>query len=275
MTRSQRALPAVLSSGLAALLLLTGCAASLAPDITLPPTGGTPDYQLGGASEPPPGVTIVARDRSAAPAEGVYSICYVNGFQTQPGELAEWPDETLLRDDAGELVHDPAWPDEVLLDTRTAATRDAIREVVDPWIEGCARDGYDAVEFDNLDTYSRSAGVLTRADNVELAAALVETAHAAGLAAGQKNAADDVALMRSQAGFDFAVTEECMVFAECENFAEFYGAHVIDIEYTDELPRPFAEMCVDPAAPRSMVLRDRDLTVPSSAEYAFETCPAE
>ncbi|GAA1592179.1 endo alpha-1,4 polygalactosaminidase [Leucobacter chromiireducens] len=275
MTRSQRALPAVLSSGLAALLLLTGCAASLAPDITLPPTGGTPDYQLGGASEPPPGVTIVARDRSAAPAEGVYSICYVNGFQTQPGELAEWPDEALLRDDAGELVHDPAWPDEVLLDTRTAATRDAIREVVDPWIEGCARDGYDAVEFDNLDTYSRSAGVLTRADNVELAAALVETAHAAGLAAGQKNAADDVALMRSQAGFDFAVTEECMVFAECENFAEFYGAHVIDIEYTDELPRPFAEMCVDPAAPRSMVLRDRDLTVPGSAEYAFETCPAE
>ncbi|WP_125100492.1 endo alpha-1,4 polygalactosaminidase [Leucobacter chromiireducens] len=279
----RRALPAPLACGLAAVLLLAGCATGSGADagsgtpsaqIQLPPAGGTPDYQLGGASEPAPGVTIVARDRSAAPAPGIYSICYVNGFQTQPGELADWPAETLLHDASGEAVRDPAWPDEVLLDTRTAATRAAIHERVAPWIEECAEAGYDAVEFDNLDTYTRSAGALSRADAVELAAAFVATAHAAGLAAGQKNAADDAELMRSQAGFDFAVTEECLAFAECGRFTEQYGDHVIDIEYTDELPRPFAEMCADPAAPRSLVLRDRDLTVPGSPEHVFETCQA-
>lgn len=268
---------------LASALLLSGCASGAAPEaggaaepragIALPPAGGPPDYQLGGAYRPDPAVTIVARDRTAEPEPGVYSICYVNGFQTQPGELGRWPDETLLRDDAGALVHDPAWPDEVLLDTRTADRRDAIVRTVTPWIEGCAERGFAAVEFDNLDTYSRSAGALARADNVELARALVAVAHDAGLAAGQKNAADDAELMRSHAGFDFAVTEECLVFGECERYTEQYGAHVIDIEYTDELPRSFAEMCDDPGAPASLVLRDRGLAARGSADYAFALCP--
>nr|WP_237466968.1 endo alpha-1,4 polygalactosaminidase [Leucobacter chromiireducens] len=258
--------------GVAALaLLLSGCGST--PAIELPPVGGTPDYQLGGAYDPAPEVTIVGRDRGADPAPGVYSICYVNGFQTQPGELDVFPDEVLLRDQDGEIRFDPDWPDEALLDTSTAERRAAILGVIAPWVEACAGDGFAAVEFDNLDSYTRSDGALTREHTIALASELVRVAHGVGLAAGQKNAAEDAAVLRERAGFDFAVTEECSAFRECAAYTEVYGAHVIDIEYTDELPVPFAEMCADPEAPEAMVLRDRLLSVPGDPGYAFANCP--
>ncbi|MDF2508269.1 MAG: hypothetical protein K0Q52_2128 [Microbacterium sp.] len=260
---------------------LGGCAApadSSAPgespapaSFDLPPSGATPDYQLGGAYEPAPDVGIVGRDRGAEPAEGMYSICYVNGFQTQPGEFDSWPDDLLLQHD-GEVVFDPDWPDEALLDTSTAERRERIAAAVTPWIDGCADAGFDAVEFDNLDSYSRSDEALSLDDNLALATLFVDAAHAAGLAAGQKNAAEDAAVLREQAGFDFAVTEECAVYTECGAYSAIYGDHVIDIEYADELPRSFAEMCADDDSPASMVLRDRDLVTPGTEGYVFETC---
>ncbi|WP_447914182.1 endo alpha-1,4 polygalactosaminidase [Microbacterium phyllosphaerae] len=256
-------------------LALSGCATT-APDATstfvLPPAGATPDYQLGGAYDPADGVGIVGRDRSDEPAEGLYSICYVNGFQTQPGELDTWPTHLLLQRD-GETVFDPDWADEALLDTSTDDRRESIAETVAPWIEGCADAGFDAVEFDNLDSYTRSDDALTLDDNLALAALLVDVAHDSGLAAGQKNAAEDAAVLHERAGFDFAVVEECAAYEECAAFTDVYGDAVIDIEYSDELPRTFAEMCADDDSPASMVLRDRDLVMPGHEEYVFETCP--
>jgi hypothetical protein len=237
----------------------------------LPPVGAAFDYQLGGAYPPPTGVQVVARDRGDEPAESAYSICYVNGFQTQPGERGAWPDDALLRRD-GDVVTDPDWPDEVILDTSTPETRAEIVRVVGPWIEGCAAAGFDAVEFDNLDTFTRTDGALALTDNLALATELVALAHRAGLAAGQKNAAEYAGELRSAAGFDFAVAEECSAFEECAAYADVYGEHVLDIEYTDALPRPFAEMCADPATPRSVILRDRDLLTDDDAGYVYDRC---
>ena len=269
----------------AAVLALTGCAettervghagngtdaaASAVP--TGFPVGAVPDYQLGGSYEPAAEVGIVGRDRSAEPAPGVYSICYVNGFQTQPGELDTWAEDLLLHRD-GEPVFDPDWPDEVLVDTSTAEHRTRIARQVTPWIDACADAGFQAVEFDNLDSYTRSEGALTLDDNLWLATMLVDAAHAVGLAAGQKNAAEDARVLHERAGFDFAVTEECAAYEECGAYTEVYGDRVIDIEYSDELPRAFAEMCADPDSPASMVLRDRDLVTPDDEAYVFETC---
>ncbi|MFK0403396.1 endo alpha-1,4 polygalactosaminidase [Microbacterium sp. NPDC090225] len=254
---------------------LTGCAtttdAPASASFTAPPAGAVPDYQLGGAYPPASGVGIVGRDRAAEPAEGVYSICYVNGFQTQPGELDLWDDDLLLQRD-GAPVFDPDWPDEALVDTSTSAQRERIAALVIPWIEGCADAGFDAVEFDNLDSYTRSDGALTLEGNLALATLLVDAAHGAGLAAGQKNAAEDAAVLQDEAGFDFAVTEECAAYEECSAYTDVYGEAVIDIEYSDELPRPFAEMCADDESPASMVLRDRDLVTPDDEAYVFETC---
>jgi len=264
---------AALAAAAIAAATLAGCAATEStPDANapaLPPAGGALDYQLGGAYDPPAGVQIVARDRAASPADGLYNICYVNAFQTQPGELDRWPDALLLHEDKDTLVHDPDWPDEVILDTRQSAS---IADVVVPWIRGCADDGFDAVEFDNLDTYTRTGGALTRDDNLALATLLVTAAHDAGLAAGQKNAAEDAPLLHSRAGFDFAVTEECVAYDECDAYTSVYGEHVLAIEYPDTLTVPFAQACAAPGRPASLVLRDRDLVTPGEAGYAYERC---
>lgn len=233
--------------------------------------GGAPDYQLGGAYEPAAGVRIVGRDRGAEPAADAWSICYVNAFQTQPGELDLWDDDLLLQR-GGAPVFDPDWPDEALVDTSAPEKRERIAALVTPWIEGCADAGFDAVEFDNLDSFTRSDGALSLDDNLALATVLVDAAHAAGLAAGQKNAAEHAEALHDRAEFDFAVVEECAAYDECDAYADVYGDQVVDIEYTDELPRPFADMCADPASPDSMVLRDRDLRTPDDEGYVFEVC---
>ncbi|QYM74768.1 endo alpha-1,4 polygalactosaminidase [Leucobacter luti] len=278
MHHSRRTSVPAFTAVLAAVVLgLVGCAAAdpdapRSAEIALPPVDAVPDYQLGGAYEPETAVTLVARDRTAAPDPTRYSICYVNGFQTQPGELEIWPENALLRTADGATVVDPAWPDEVLLDTSSATQRAEILAIVQPWIVGCAASGFDAVEFDNLDSYTRSDGALTLADNLALATDLVASAHEAGLAAGQKNAAEDATELHDRAGFDFAVTETCAAYRECAAFTEVYAGHVIDIEYTDFLPRTFAEMCDDAESPPAMVLRDRELTSPEHAGYVFERC---
>jgi hypothetical protein len=155
----------------AALLALSGCAAAdpapvpvavpaavadraAVPAIALPPTGTRFDYQLGGASKVPAGVGIVVRDSTDAPAPGVYGICYVNGFQTQPG--AAWPAELLVRGADGTPIADPGWPDERILDVSTPAARTANAARLAPVVDGCAAAGYRAVEFDNLDSRTRA-----------------------------------------------------------------------------------------------------------------------
>lgn len=103
-----------------------------AGEIDAPPPGGAFDYQLGGAYAPPTGVTVVVRDRTAAPAGAGYDVCYVNGFQTQPGESDSFADEhpELLVTVDGSPLADPGWPDEYLFDTSSAEKRSALVTIV-------------------------------------------------------------------------------------------------------------------------------------------------
>ncbi len=259
--------------GVAAALVLAGCAG--APSDTVEPRpefpAGAPfDYQLGGGYAPPDGVEVVVRDRTDVPEPGAYSICYVNAFQTQPGEQDDWPAELLLHDSDGAPVTDPDWPDEVLLDLSTPERRDAIADVLGDWTADCAADGFAAVEFDNLDSFTRSGDAFTVDDATALAAVLVADAHAHGLAVGQKNAAEFAERLRDDAGFDFAVSEECAAYAECEAYTDAYGDAVLNIEYVDNLPRPFVEACAD--APARTILRDRDLVTPGDDGYRYDAC---
>ncbi|SKC68305.1 Glycoside-hydrolase family GH114 [Okibacterium fritillariae] len=234
------------------------------------PAGAAVDYQLGGAYEPDAGVGIVVRDSAETPAPGVYSICYVNGFQTQPG--AEWPEELILHDASGAEVFDPGWPDERILDSSTAEKREGIVRQLTAVVGHCASDGYQAVEFDNLDSYTRSDGALNVADAEALATLLVGLAHDNGLDAGQKNTAELGDRGRTTIGFDFAVAEECQRFDECAVYTDVYGDRVIDIEYTDDLGGTVAEVCNDPQLPASTVIRDRDLVPVGDEGYELQRC---
>ncbi|WP_108496034.1 endo alpha-1,4 polygalactosaminidase [Promicromonospora sp. AC04] len=246
--------------------------------VTLPPTTGRFDYQLGTAYELDGGLDVVVRDATAEPAADAYNVCYVNGFQTQPGEADLWLDgneDLLLHDAAGELVVDPDWPDEYVLDPSTDTKRGRVLDILGPVITGCAETGFDAIEIDNLDTWTRftepSTGLIEKADALALAGSYLDVAHEAGLAIGQKNAAEATTDGR-ELGFDFAVTEECAAYDECGAYTGVYGENVLQVEYTDNLPDGFDAVCAGPDRAPLTILRDRDLVGPDGEAYAYEQC---
>lgn len=234
------------------------------------PARAVADYQLGGAYPPPSGVNVVVRDSSEAPVSGLYNICYVNGFQSQPG--IDWPNELLVAKQNGKPLADPNWPDEYLLNVSSEHLRNVVLERITVTISTCSQAGFDAVEFDNLDSYARSAGALRRADMLAFAAILVRTAHDYGLAAGQKNTPQLTNEERKKIGFDFVVSEECHRYNECGEYTRFYGDQVINIEYTDDLRGRFHDVCADPATPRNTVLRDRMLLPAARQGHYFAHC---
>lgn len=234
------------------------------------PATGVFDYQIGGTYPPAAGVRIVDRDRTSAPARGRYNICYVNAYQAQPGDLSWWKRDhpsLLLRDAHGALIIDRDW-NEALLDISTPAKRDAVATVVGGWFAGCARSGYDAIEPDNLDSYTRSQGRLTAADAVAFAALLARAAHRHTLLIGQKNASE-LAAQLHRSGYDFAVAEECQEYDECGAYTSAYGTKVIEIEYT---ATRFTQACQVRRGRVSLLLRDRDVVPKGQPGYLSRTC---
>ena len=235
----------------------------------LPPANAGFDYQLGGAYPPPTGVTIVTRDRTATPAPGLYNICYVNGFQIQSEDVTWWkanhPD-LMLRGTDGKIVIDPDW-NEIMLAPTTPMRRTELAGVIGAWIAKCAADGFDAVEIDNLDTFTRSHKLISENDAVAQMRLFADAAHAAGLPIAQKNSVE-ISGRREAMGTDFAVAEECDRYHECDGYTRAYGDHVLVIEYRRS---DFKAGCA--AYPNlSIVLRDLDLVTPAHKGYVFASC---
>ncbi|MEZ4562416.1 MAG: endo alpha-1,4 polygalactosaminidase [Thermomicrobiales bacterium] len=270
-------------AGLAVFCLLLA-ALPAAADWTLPPANGKFDYQIGGDYALPKGVKVVSRDWFAgtAPA-GVYGICYVNAFQTQPNEpdvdrpdeKDNWPAHLVLT----ELGDDPNWDGEYLIDLSTPEKRTEAAAYVKPMTEACAAKGFQAVEFDNLDSWTRfqdsplaSQPPFGRTEAVAYATLLVADAHAAGLAAAQKNTAElSKTEARTQIGFDFAIAEECGRWKECGRYRANYGNLVYVIEYRK---KDFRKDCQNKKLRKrlSIVLRDINVTQPGSGTYKYRAC---
>ncbi|GAA5153980.1 endo alpha-1,4 polygalactosaminidase [Amycolatopsis dongchuanensis] len=249
-------------------LTLCGACAPAAPPAAVipPPVKAAFDYQLGGAYPPPAGVGIVSRDHSAPAVPGLYNICYVNAFQAQPGTEEEW-DELVLRDANGEPIIDEDW-DEALLDLRTPAKRERVAAKVGAWVDDCAARGYQAVEPDNYDSYTRSHDLLTADDAQAFIRLLSAHAHEKGLAVGQKNTSE-LAGRREANGLDFAVAEECGEQDACDEYTSAFGDHVLVVEYTGA---GLKNACDRWGGSLSIVRRDRDVVPAGSPGYVRETC---
>ncbi|MFJ2885324.1 endo alpha-1,4 polygalactosaminidase [Streptomyces sp. NPDC087305] len=236
--------------------------------VSAPPVHAGVDYQLGGAYTPPKGVSVVSRDHTASPAPGLYNICYVNAFQAQPDAEGDWDADLLLRDRSGKVVMDKDWG-EAMLDIGTPAKRARIAEKVDDWIDSCADKGFDAVEPDNYDSYTRAPhGLLTAADAEAFQALLARHAHARHLAIAQKNTLE-LAKDRKRVGLDFAVVEECGQYDECGSYLDAFGDHVIVVEYTE---KGMEKACAGWGDRISIVRRDLDVTPAGHDGYVRETC---
>lgn len=255
--------------------------AASTPDRNPLPTNASFDYQIGGAYEPPAGVNVVSRDWfDSAPLLDGYSICYVNAFQTQPDgdgsrpdEQSAWPQDLLLL----ELGDDPEWGGEYLVDLSSESNRSRAATWLAPMIETCAAKGYDAVEYDNLDSWTRfdDTPIADRvpfgeAEAVAFATLITELAHEEGLAVGQKNTpqlGEATALVTI--GFDFAIVEECGQFDECSAYTDVFGPSVVAIEYTDD---GFGRACASIGNDVAVVRRDRDVTLPGDTAYIYDAC---
>jgi hypothetical protein len=241
--------------------------AAAAASVALPPAHAGFDYQIGGAYTPPAGVQVVSRDHDAAPAAGLYNICYVNAFQVQPGAEGDWDSDLLLHDSSGKVVYDTSWG-EALLDVSTAAKRTRVAAKVDTWIDQCAAKGYQAIEPDNYDSYSRSKKLLTSAEAEAYITLLSAHAHSKGLAIAQKNTSE-LAGDRTSTGLDFAIAEECGTYNECGDYTDAFGAHVIVIEYT---AKGLSKACAGWGSQLSIVRRDLDVSPKGTSGYVRQTC---
>jgi hypothetical protein len=247
-----------------------------------PPANAGFDYQIGGDYPLPEGVSVVSRDWFAGEAADspVYSICYVNAFQTQanepgtdrPDERSNWPRKLIL----DKLGDDPNWGGEYLVDVRSKRKRKRAARWVQQMIDGCAEKGFDAVEYDNLDSWTRFDGTplakkvpFGKKQSLAYATLLADRAHAAGLAVAQKNTADITPAQAQKVGFEFAIAEECARYTECDRYQRVYGDRVIVIEYRR---KDFDRACATVGDALSVVLRDRQVSLPGSRQYVYDAC---
>jgi len=235
--------------------------------IALPPANAPFDYQLGDAYTPPAGVKVISRDRNASPAAGLYNICYINGFQVQPDEEGVWPADLILRDQNGRAIIDSDW-DEMLLDISTDQKRTRIANIVGKWIEKCAEDGFDAVEIDNLDSFSRSGSRIKKDQAVAFMALLSPIAHKNRLAIAQKNSTE-LLKFKEKMGTDFAIAEECSRYDECADYVDSYQENVFFIEYRT---KDFEKGCSEYGKTHSIILRDLLLRKPGSSKFVYDGC---
>jgi hypothetical protein len=122
------------------------------------------------------------------------------------------------------------WPGQYWVDIRETAVVDVMKARI-----ALARSkGCDAVDADDVDSRSNNPGFpITAADQRNFVTALSNTAHAAGMGFGLKNALEDLASLIDVT--DFAVNEECFVYNECNLLAPLVkaGKAVLQIEYAD------------------------------------------
>ena len=247
-----------------------------------PRVNGVFDYQIGGDYPPPPGVRILARDGFNGSAHvGAYSICYVNAFQTQsdedgvdrPDEQSNWPAGLVLE----ELGDDPTGVASTWSTSAAGPSGRRRRTGCSPMIQTCADKGFHAIDYDNLDSWTRMDGTpveddvpFGKAQANAYAGRLTDRAHALGLAVAQKNGLDlNRRQSRERIGFDFAIAEECGRFSECRDYRALFGNRVIVIEYRR---RDFGRACKAVGKMMSVVLRDVNVTRPGQASYQYAAC---
>ena len=144
-------------------------------------------------------------------------------------------------------------------------------------VDTCAEKGFAAVEFDNLDSWTRFDDTdlegqvpFGQDEAVAYAELLTDYAHSVGLAVGQKNTPQlGAEISLDTIGFDFAIAEECGFYEECTDYTDVFGANVIVIEYTED---GFNAACDVVGDEVSVVLRDVDVTTPDSETYVYDSC---
>jgi regulation of enolase protein 1 (concanavalin A-like superfamily) len=161
---------------------------------------------------------------SALHAKGARVVCYLSAgtFESWRPDAARFPARAIGRGVNG-------WAGERWLDIRQL---DALGPIIEARMNLCREKGFDAVEPDNVDGYVNHSGFpLTAEDQLRYNRWLAAAAHARGLSIGLKNDLHQVSDLVT--AFDWAITEQCFQYKECDLLAPFTkaGKAVFAVEY--------------------------------------------
>jgi hypothetical protein len=165
-------------------------------------------------------------------AAGAKAVCYVSGgtWEDWRPDAAAFPASVKGNGVAGGPNGQP-WPGENWLDVRNLSQ---LLPLMDARVAKCQAAGFDAMEFDNVDSFDNDPGFpVTAADQLAYNKALADLAHNRGMSVALKN---DLSQVSGLVGsFDFAINEECQQYNECATLKPFLDAQkaVFQIEYSD------------------------------------------
>ncbi len=156
--------------------------------------------------------------------DGRAVVCYLSAgsWEEWRSDASDFPDSVIGRKLSG-------WPGERWLDIRSI---DLLGPIMQKRLRMCARKGFDAVEFDNVDAFEARTGFpLTARDQLQYNSWLANQAHSRGLAVALKNDLGQV--KRLLPYFDLALNEECFDYSECRRLKPFVaaGKAVFGVEY--------------------------------------------
>lgn len=173
------------------------------------------------------------------------------------------PDARLLpKEVIGKTYRD--WPKEKWLDIRQL-------DKLKPWLTSrfnmIISKGFDALEPDNLDSYTNDSGfAISEGDVRKYCDLLIDLSHKNGLGIGQKNVQDLTDAYSSK--FDWALTEDAFKQQWQDQLKPYIALHkpVFAVEYTDVTNRSDFENTVCPRA-KSLgyfaILKNRSLDKPT------------
>ena len=166
------------------------------------------------------GGTITSENAAAVAAihaNGAHAICYVDAG-TAESFRPDYPAYVNFNNQSGgALFGKPVggFRNEFWLNiNNNKGQRDFILGQVGKRLDRCVADGFDAVEFDNVDAYQNKTGLSISADTqLVFDSALANLAHSKGLTAGLKNDLGQLSDLKPY--FDFAINEQCFQYREC------------------------------------------------------------
>jgi len=200
-----------------------------------PVPGGTWHWQLSGALEGAADVFDVDLFETSAAtvadihARGARAVCYlsVGSFEAGRPDSGAFPAAVK-----GEPLQ--GWPGERWLDVRALHV---LAPLLERRLDLCAGKGFDGVEADNVDGYANDTGFPLRAvDQLRFNRFLARAAHARGLSIALKNDLEQAADLEPD--FDWALTEQCFQYRECDRLRPFTdaGKAVWAVEYELAMP---------------------------------------
>lgn len=197
---------------------------------------------------------------NAVHANGAHAICYVDAGTYEPFRPDQQGYVDFDSQCGGCLLGKPVsgFRQERWLNiTDMQGQRTFILGVVSARLDRCKADGFDAVEFDNVEGYANATGFAI-SDGAQLVfnTSLANLAHTRGLTAALKNDLGQVPELVSY--FDMAINEQCQEFTECAALDPFLntGKAVFQVEYQGS-PSGFCPQAN--ATGRSTILKTVDL----------------